>query len=282
MRASTARSSGPTLRRCRGALPAARSAAARTSTRAYSGLGSGWTRSDTTYWLLNVRRKRGRLADARNMFDGTPHRDVVAWTAMISRSHRGRGCRIGPRAVRRYERARSCPQRATAHRFHTRRGAEGLHGGFGLGVYASETFVGLAGEKDVSWNAFLIEYEDGDYTKVTLVFQKLVESGDEISKYTLPAILECCMELDLATSGCDLQLHSYTIKSGWGNSVVSSALVDMYVKCRNIIDAEMLFAKSDTPDLVEWNTIICGYAYHGRGYKALEVLWAKKPAPGIS
>ncbi|KAF0892513.1 hypothetical protein E2562_016818 [Oryza meyeriana var. granulata] len=238
--------------------------------------------------LLNMYCKCGRLAAARSVFDGMPHRDVVSWTAMIS-AHTAEG------------------DASSAHELFAEMGEQGVvPNGFTLAAVMKASAVGSdlgftpqvhaqavklqglldpyvasslveayvsSGEvdvaertlldwpvrSDVSWNALLNEYARvGDYTKVMQVFDKLVESGDEISKYTLPTVL----------SG--LQLHSYTIKSGWNSAVVSSALVDMYVKCGNIRDAEMLFDESNTHDLVEWNTIICGYAHHGRGYKALE------------
>uniref|UniRef100_J3L1M1 Pentacotripeptide-repeat region of PRORP domain-containing protein n=2 Tax=Oryza brachyantha TaxID=4533 RepID=J3L1M1_ORYBR len=125
-------------------------------------------------------------------------------------------------------------------------------------------------ERDVfSWTVFMSTYGKTDEgEKAIECFRSMLQENKRPNDATLATSLSVCS--DLACLGSGLQLHSYTIKSGWSSSVVSSALVDMYVKCGNIRDAEMLFDESDTHDLVEWNTIICGYAHHGRGYKALE------------
>ncbi|KAF6161888.1 hypothetical protein GIB67_039976 [Kingdonia uniflora] len=45
----------------------------------------------------------------------------------------------------------------------------------------------------------------------------------------------------------------------------------MYSKCGFIFEAEMLFKKMSTKNVVAWNFMIFGYANHGYSIKAIEL-----------
>jgi len=51
--------------------------------------------------------------------------------------------------------------------------------------------------------------------------------------------------------------------------VVSSSLVEMYVKCGSMEDAWKVFNKMLTHDLVAWNAMILGHVKYGQGQKAI-------------
>ena len=44
-----------------------------------------------------------------------------------------------------------------------------------------------------------------------------------------------------------------------GNDILSSALVDMYVKCGMLCEAKDIVNKLQIWDIVEWNSLIVGY-----------------------
>ena len=51
--------------------------------------------------------------------------------------------------------------------------------------------------------------------------------------------------------------------------IVASTLVDMYVKCGSLAEAENVFNKLVHKDIVLWTVLISGYVEHGYGEKAL-------------
>uniref|UniRef100_A0ACD5VFK5 Uncharacterized protein n=1 Tax=Avena sativa TaxID=4498 RepID=A0ACD5VFK5_AVESA len=171
--------------------------------------------------LLNMYCKCGRLLDARRVFDGMPHRDIVAWTAMVS-AHTATGDSeealnlfsqmnregLAPNSFTLTSVLKACSVGSHSkftHQVHGQavklQGFDDPYVGSSLveaytscgEVDAAETvLLGLPERSDVSWNALLNEYaRHGDYRRVMQVLDKLAESGDEISKYTLPTVLKC-------------------------------------------------------------------------------------------
>jgi len=53
--------------------------------------------------------------------------------------------------------------------------------------------------------------------------------------------------------------------------LVSSSLVDMYIKCGNIGDAWRVFNKTTTCNIICWNAMILGHVKCGRAHKVLEL-----------
>lgn len=250
--------------------------------------------------LLNMYCKCGRLADARSVFDGMPHRDVVAWTAMVSAitaaGDAGAALRlfaemseegVVPNGFALAAALKACTVGSDlgfTPQVHAQ--AVKLEGLFDPYVSSSlvEAYVSC-GEvdvaeralldspvrSDVSWNALLNEYaRDGDYAKVMLVFDKLVESGDEISKYTLPTVLKCCMELGLAKSG--QAVHGLVIKRGLETDrVLNNCLIEMYSKCLSAEDAYEVFARIDEPDVVHCSLMISCFDRHDMAPEAFDI-----------
>jgi hypothetical protein len=55
------------------------------------------------------------------------------------------------------------------------------------------------------------------------------------------------------------------IQRGWNSDVfVESCLVDMYAKCGSIGDAQRVFNKLPSHNVVTWNTILWEHVTHGR------------------
>ncbi|XP_031501869.1 putative pentatricopeptide repeat-containing protein At3g18840 [Nymphaea colorata] len=68
------------------------------------------------------------------------------------------------------------------------------------------------------------------------------------------------------------QIHSYIIRKHIQvNEKIGNALLDMYSKCGNIRYAEEIFRKVMNRDLVLYNSMIAGYANHGREMDAINL-----------
>ncbi|PWA34314.1 hypothetical protein CTI12_AA620320 [Artemisia annua] len=88
------------------------------------------------------------------------------------------------------------------------------------------------------------------------------------SSYT--SVLTICSNLPSLDLG--KQTHAQVIKSGINCfTPVSNALVTMYARCGDLDFALLEFFSMSKHDIISWNSIICGLAYHGYGEKALNM-----------
>ncbi|KAK1665455.1 hypothetical protein QYE76_053614 [Lolium multiflorum] len=259
--------------------------------------------------LLNMYCKCGRLLDARRVFDGMPHRDVVAWTAMLS-AHAAAGdseealnlfCQmiqqgLDPNGFTLASVLKACSVGSHSkftHQVHGQvvklQGLDDPYVGSSLveaytscgEVDAAETLLlGLPERSDVSWNALLNEYaRRGDYRRVMQVLDKLAESSDEISKYTLPAVLKCCVELCLARSG--QAVHALVFKRGLEtDNVLNNCLIEMYSSCLSADEAYEVFARIDEPDVVHCSAMISSFGRHDMAREAFD-LFVKMADMGV-
>ncbi|KAH7307606.1 hypothetical protein KP509_22G068300 [Ceratopteris richardii] len=54
------------------------------------------------------------------------------------------------------------------------------------------------------------------------------------------------------------------------NIILGNALLDMYLKCGQLVKAQQVFDQLPAHDVVSWTTLITGYCLHGLGKRALE------------
>ncbi|KAF0933681.1 hypothetical protein E2562_018910 [Oryza meyeriana var. granulata] len=86
--------------------------------------------------------------------------------------------------------------------------------------------------------------------------------------YTFPFALKACSAL--ADLLCGRAIHRHAIHAGLHDDLfVSTALLDMYLKCACFPDAAHVFATMPARDLVAWNAMLAGYAHHAMYHHAL-------------
>ncbi|EEF30682.1 pentatricopeptide repeat-containing protein, putative [Ricinus communis] len=96
---------------------------------------------------------------------------------------------------------------------------------------------------------------------ITLFSQLLHEFNPD--GFTLPCVIKGCARLHATKEG--KQIHGLVLKLGFGlNKFVSSSLVNMYSKCKDIDSAKKVFLSMDDKDLVSWNSLIDGYVKCGQ------------------
>ncbi|KAF3457831.1 hypothetical protein FNV43_RR02491 [Rhamnella rubrinervis] len=102
------------------------------------------------------------------------------------------------------------------------------------------------------------------------LFIRMIESGPSPDVATFTSILTICSDLPSLHLG--RQTHAQVVKTGFSNFVaVSNAMVTMYARCGSMDSALLEFSSIPTHDIISWNSIICGFAHHGNGEKALEM-----------
>ncbi|XP_059449128.1 pentatricopeptide repeat-containing protein At3g02330, mitochondrial [Corylus avellana] len=121
----------------------------------------------------------------------------------------------------------------------------------------------------VSWNAIISGFSMQKQSEsAQRFFSQMLEKGVNPDNFTYATVLDTCA--NLATVGLGKQIHAQILKLELQSDVyITSTLVDMYSKCGNMQDSQLMFEKAPRRDPVTWNAMICGYAYHGFGVEAL-------------
>ncbi|KAL6526376.1 hypothetical protein OROMI_030016 [Orobanche minor] len=123
----------------------------------------------------------------------------------------------------------------------------------------------------VSWNTMISGYFRNDSAKEALmVFRRMVEIGVEFDSATILSVLPACRHLKDLDMG--MEVHQMINDKTIGKRLaVQNALVDMYVKCRRMDKARVLFDEMIQRDVVTWTTMINGYALNADAKGALEL-----------
>lgn len=138
-----------------------------------------------------------------------------------------------------------------------------LYTKFGCLDDAKKLFDQLVDRDSVSWNTLVAGYTSHGYDASALKFvEEMHARGVEPSKATYSSILKVCGNIGAMIHG--KATHDRIIKDGLHNdTIVGSALVDMYAKCGCLQDAQKVFEELPQKDVVSWGSITAGYALHG-------------------
>ncbi|CAN1297677.1 Pentatricopeptide repeat-containing protein At1g50270 [Linum perenne] len=159
--------------------------------------------------LISALANYGNLRFARQVFDESPQRDVVAWTAMIDGY------------VRNLDR----------------------------------------------------------YNEALLAFRDMLMDGVKPNPKTLTSILTACAQLGALDQG--KWVHGYIDRSSIElNSIVGTALIDMYMKCGCVNEACFVFNKLPRKGLYTWTAMINGLAMNGNALGSLR-LFSRMMSKGV-
>lgn len=135
----------------------------------------------------------------------------------------------------------------------------------------SRVFEKIQDPDIVSWSAVISGYSQNGFSeKAASLLCVMHRMGVKPNEYAFSSALTSCANLALLDQG--RLFHGFALKSGWDFDVcVGNALVNMYAKSGSIDDAQLAFNGMPIHDVMSWNTLIHGYAQHGRGREALRV-----------
>ncbi|CAM0880581.1 unnamed protein product [Alopecurus aequalis] len=129
---------------------------------------------------------------------------------------------------------------------------------------AYRCFDSLLLKDTVSWNSMLTGYSQHSMSADALRFFTCMQSANiRADEYAFSAALRSCADLAVLLLG--RQIHGSVIHSGFAsNSHVSSSLIFMYSKSGILDDAKKSFEEADKSSSVPWNSMMFGYAQHGK------------------
>ncbi|XP_023638440.1 pentatricopeptide repeat-containing protein At2g22070 [Capsella rubella] len=250
--------------------------------------------------------KSGRLSDAEHLFRSNPVKNTISWNALISGY-----CNHGPEdeafrlfwemqfeGIKPNEYTLGSVLRLCTSLALLLRGEE-IHGhtlktGFDLDVnvvngllamYAqckriSEAeflFGTMSGEKNnVTWTSMLTGYSQNGFAfKAIECFRDLRRDGSQSNQFTFPSVLTACASVSSRRVG--VQVHGCIVKSGFNTNIyVQSALIDMYVKCRDLETARALLEEIKIASSAHCLIVKTGYGTHKLVNNALVDMYAKR------
>lgn len=142
----------------------------------------------------------------------------------------------------------------------------GMYWKCGAGGNAVDMFERMEERDSVSWNTMISGFcQSGDYVKSLVMFRRMVKEcgGSYHNRVACLAALSSCASIKCLTHG--LEIHGFLVKNGLdSDEFLVSALIEMYMKCGDIKNAENVFERIRDNELVGrnmavWNVMILGY-----------------------
>lgn len=137
---------------------------------------------------------------------------------------------------------------------------------------AQKIFHNMSEKNEVSWNVMIDSYVNvGEFDTALKMFGEM-QKGHDPDGYTMQSIISACAGLGALSLG--LWAHAYVLnkcdKNMAGDVFVNTCLVDMYCKCGSLKMAQQVFESMPFREVNSWNSIILGFAMHGKAEAALD------------
>ncbi|XP_043704874.1 pentatricopeptide repeat-containing protein DOT4, chloroplastic-like [Telopea speciosissima] len=138
-----------------------------------------------------------------------------------------------------------------------------MYSKFGCLQSAREIFDEMPERNLVSWNCIITGYGLNGFPDTALeLCTSLKVEGLKLDKVGLKIVLPACSQLGALRLGkC---VHAHVIVSGLSSdTILATAIMDMYAKCGSLGIAERLFNEIPCKDVITWNAMISGYSQVG-------------------
>ncbi|KAL5709891.1 hypothetical protein ACHQM5_020521 [Ranunculus cassubicifolius] len=120
------------------------------------------------------------------------------------------------------------------------------------------------------WNTIIRGYSRSDFPLESLLLFKSMLANVSPNNYTFPFVINSCAKLSSVELG--KEIHGYIMKIGYELDLfVRNALIHLYSSFGYLDDARQVFDECCQRDCVSFNTMINGYARHGRPTVALDL-----------
>jgi pentatricopeptide repeat protein len=255
--------------------------------------------------LVDMYAKCGALAESKRVLESLPVCNTLAWNALIGgyvregrdreasncfRKMQDQGCCCPPDKVTFIHVLQACGNTRSlemGRAVHEQIMLEALSLGKDIALDAALIDMyakcgALAKAEDVleeaplrnfvSWNALISGYvREGAYHNASNCFQRMQCEGILPTAVTFICILKICGCEGASDEG--MRIHDEILSRGFSleaDTILGTALLDMYAKCGDLARACQVFHKLPERNTISWSALIAGYAQHGRGREALK------------
>ncbi|XP_002979178.2 pentatricopeptide repeat-containing protein At3g12770 [Selaginella moellendorffii] len=148
-----------------------------------------------------------------------------------------------------------------------------MYGRFGSVEEAWIVFNGIPRRNEFSWNIMMAALlHNRDPSQVLDLYERMGVEGVEMDSFAFSTALSACSSLGDLDQG--RKIHEQIKLSGRKlNTIVTTALFDMYAKCGSLEEASSVFSAMRRKDRVAWNAMLAAYAENGHGKDTLELYW---------
>ncbi|XP_043722665.1 pentatricopeptide repeat-containing protein At1g43980, mitochondrial-like [Telopea speciosissima] len=248
--------------------------------------------------LLMVFVKFEQIDNAESAFYNMPNRDVVSWNSMIS-GYASKG--LVESALRVFSEIQRVGVEPTPFTFSivmscvwSSQQAKEIHGNIirsglclsnivlgnslinmygrlSLVEYAFGVFLMMEELDVISWNSLILGCDKSGYGDLALdQFCLMLSNGYSPDHFTMSMVISICSNLGCLVKG--KQVFALGIRMGsLSNSIVLSAIIDLFSKCNMLDDSVQLFEEVHRWDSAICNSMISGYARHGLAEEALQL-----------
>ncbi|CAM0911310.1 unnamed protein product [Alopecurus aequalis] len=131
-------------------------------------------------------------------------------------------------------------------------------------VDAKRAFFGLPSHTVETCNAMMVGLvRAGLGNEGMELFQFMTRSGIGFDAVSLSGVFSACAEIKGYLQG--LQVQCLAMKSGfYADICVRNAILDLYGKCKALVEAYLIFQDMEQRDSVSWNAIIAALEQNGR------------------
>ncbi|KAL4564460.1 hypothetical protein LXL04_028524 [Taraxacum kok-saghyz] len=238
--------------------------------------------------LINMYSKTGCLTSARKVFFEMEETDIVSWNSMI-KSYVQSG--LMEESVRLYTEllhnglkpdnfTLASVLRACSSLLTDQNHGYTIKTGLDTDTFVSTSLVDsysrngrtkeakfLLLDKDefdlASWNAMVFGFiSSGNSHEAWELFTQMHRNGKKPDEITLATMSKASASLVSSKHG--QQIHGYSIKHDLDHDLyLGSSLLDMYIKCGDMVDAHKVFDEMPSPDDVAWTSMISGCVENG-------------------
>lgn len=123
----------------------------------------------------------------------------------------------------------------------------------------------------VSWNTIISGYAQNCWAAPALeLVLQMQEEGQRPDSITLVTVLPAVADVGSLRIG--KSIHGYAVRAGFDSLVnVSTALLDMYSKCKSVKTARVIFDRIEKRSVVTWNSMIDGYVENENPKEAVAI-----------
>ncbi|KAI5056876.1 hypothetical protein GOP47_0028694 [Adiantum capillus-veneris] len=259
--------------------------------------------------LVGMYAKCGQLGKAQEVFDSLQNHDVVSWSTLISgyvQQELGREALLNYDLMQRQgvlpnevtyvcilKACGSTQAKVKGQEIHAELDKKGIYKAsqlvgnvlinmyskFGLMAKAQEVFDTIPVRNLVSWNTLIFGYVQNECGEEAFsCFEQMRSRSIHPNEVTYACVFKACGLTREIDKGRELHAEADDRRLLARNILVGNALIDMYIKCGRLREAQELFDKSLHHDTVSWNTLIAGYLEEEHAEEALslsESMWSQ-------